>query len=271
MKDELTIIKLGGALLTDKSTPYTAREPIFGAVAREIKECIDSGLIQSLILLHGVGSYGHPPVLEHKLHKGFQQPEQRLLLSKAFLIVNKLRFMLVKELQEAGLPVFMMYSSSMATAEKMKMKHYFLDALKGWLEVGMIPVIGGDMLPDMAMGWSVGSADQLGVVLSRSLGANKLIFATDVAGIYEGDPKISPNAPLIAKVNLDEFEETLAKMGAGHNDASGAMKGKLKALVPAKDLVERGLEVSIISMMAPGHLKALLKGDKVPATLITSQ
>lgn len=269
MKHELTIIKLGGALLTDKSTPYTARDPIIGAVAREIKECIDLGLIQSLVLLHGVGSYGHPPVLKYKLHEGFHSPEQRLLLSKTFLIVNKLRYMLVRQLQEAELPVFIMYSSSMATAEKMKMKHYFLDALKGWLGVGMIPLIGGDMLPDTAMGWSVGSADQLGVVLSRKLGAKRLIFATDVAGIYEGDPKIDAKAPLMAEINLNELEQALERMGAGKVDASGAMKGKLNSIVPAKDLIERGLEVSIISMMNPGNLKALLKGDKVPSTRVT--
>jgi len=71
MGKELTVIKLGGSLLTDKSKPYTARKSVIASAARELKECIEEGLIESLIIVHGVGSFGHPPVLEYKLYKGF--------------------------------------------------------------------------------------------------------------------------------------------------------------------------------------------------------
>jgi isopentenyl phosphate kinase len=269
LTSELSIIKLGGALLTDKSTPYTARKAILRDVAREIKECLDLGLLKSLILLNGVGSFGHPPVLEHQLHKGFQGPEKLLPLSNTFRIVNEFRNMIITHLQEAKVPVFLIHPSSMTVAEKMRMTRYFLEPLKGYMSVGLIPVLGGDMLYDTAMGWSVGSADQLGVILAQELGAKRLIFATDVAGIYEGDPKTHPDAQLIEKINLNELDETLETMGMGTADASGAMKGKLKALVPAKDLIKKGLEISIISMMEYGNLKALLRGDHVQSTRIT--
>lgn len=269
MASELSIIKLGGALLTDKSVPYTAREAIIRAVAREIKECLDSGLLKSLILLNGVGSFGHPPVLEHRLHKGFQSPEQLLPLCNTFRIVNEFRNMIITHLQEAEIPVVLFHPSSLTVAEKMRMTRYFLEPVKGYMSVGLIPLLGGDMLYDSVMGWSVGSADQLGVILAQELNAKRLIFATDVSGIYEGDPKVHPNAQLMEEVNLNELDDALETMGMGADDASGAMKGKLKALIPAKDLIEKGLKISIISMMEYGNLKALLKGNQAQSTRIT--
>ena len=131
MPKELTVLKLGGSLLSDKTKRYTYRKEVLQSVAQEIHECLDEGLIESLVLLHGVGSYGHPPVLEHKLHKGFLGPDQLLPLSKTQEGVGTLRHIIVKELQNAKVPVCLMYPSSMITSEKMKMTNYFLDHSRG--------------------------------------------------------------------------------------------------------------------------------------------
>jgi isopentenyl phosphate kinase len=96
MNQELTVLKLGGSLITDKSKPYTVRDKILESVSREIKECMDEGLIKSLVLVQGVGSYGHPPVLEHKIHKGYLGPQQLLPLSKTQAKVAELRTIVVK-------------------------------------------------------------------------------------------------------------------------------------------------------------------------------
>ncbi|MFX1367450.1 MAG: isopentenyl phosphate kinase [Promethearchaeota archaeon] len=269
MTKDLTVIKLGGSLLTDKKKPYTYREKILNAVAREIGECLDEGLIQSLILLHGVGSYGHPPVLEHNLHKGFLGPEQLLPLSKTQESVATLRHIIVKELQNAGIPVCLMYPSSMVTAEKMRMTNYFLDPLKGFVSVGMVPLLGGDILIDSVMGWSVGSGDQLAVIIASEFGAKRLIFASDVAGVFESDPKINPEATHIETVDLNQLDATLEQMGTSEAvDASGKMRGKLKSLTPAIPAIKKGLEVGLLSMMEYGSLKTYLQGRPTAATRI---
>jgi isopentenyl phosphate kinase len=266
---ELTVIKLGGSLLTDKTKPYTYRANVLQSVAREIRECLDEGLIQSLVLLHGVGSYGHPPVLEHNLHKGFLGPDQLLPLSKTQESVATLRHIIVKELQNAGIPVCLMYPSSMIIAEKMLMTDYFLEPLKGFASVGMVPLLGGDILVDSVMGWSVGSGDQLAVVICKELGAKRLIFASDVSGIFDADPKLKEDALLIDTINLNDLDTALKRMGvSGIEDASGAMKGKLQSLVPAKPLIEQGLEVGLLSMMDHGHLRAWLRNEAFECTRV---
>lgn len=269
MTKELTIIKLGGSLLTDKTKPYTYRKTVLQSVAREIGECFNEGLIESLVLLHGVGSYGHPPVLEHKLHKGFLSPDQLLPLSRTQESVATLRHIIVKEFQNAGVPICLMYPSSMIISEKMRMTDYFLEPLKGFASVGMVPLLGGDILIDSVMGWSVGSGDQLAVILCEEMGAKRLIFASDVPGIYDADPKLKEDASLIDIINLNDLEATMRRMGeSGIEDASGAMKGKLESIIPAKPLIEHGLEVGLLSMMKYGNLKTYLKNEDCQCTRV---
>lgn len=261
------MLKLGGAVITDKSVPYTARPDVLNAAAQEIKDCIDEGLIESLVLVQGIGSFGHPPVLEHKLHKGFLGPEQLLPLSKAQSSGGKLRTMVVEAFQNVEIPICLLYPCSMIVSEKMKMTNYFLDPLKGFLKVGMVPLVGGDVLVDSVMGWSVGSGDPMSVLLARELSAKRLIFASDVSGIYNADPKEVPDAKLFDEINLNEFEQVVERIRAsGAADASGVMRGKINAIAAAKDLISTGLEVSILSMMDPGNLKALLRGDTSNST-----
>ena len=270
MGQELTVLKLGGSLLTDKTKPYVIRKDVLNSAAREIKECISEGLIQSLVLVHGVGSYGHPLVLEHQLHKGFQSTDQILPIAKTQAKVNEFRQMIVKQFHEIEVPMVLLHPSSMIVSKKMRMTNYFLDSLKSFVNLETVPLLGGDMLIDTAMGWSVGSGDQLAVLLAKELGAKNLIFASDVTGIYEADPKEVPDARPIEKINLKELEATLERMGvSGVIDASGAMKGKLKSIIPVTSEIEKGLNVGLISMMEYGNLKLFLKGEKVQHTRVT--
>ena len=267
MTQELTVLKLGGALITDKSKPYSLRADVLNNATREIRECMDIGLIESLVLVQGVGSYGHPPVLEHKLYKGFLGPEQLLPLSWTQAKVAELRTLVVDACIKAGIPACLMYPSSMMVAESAHIARYFLEPLKGFLSLGMVPLIGGDILIDPSMGFSVCSGDPMLSLIARELGAKRVIYASDVHGIYDSDPKVNPNAKLFDKVNLSNLDEAIEKMGrAGVHDASGEMKGKVEAIEPITDLIQNGLDVSIISMMEYGSLKNLLKGDRRNST-----
>jgi isopentenyl phosphate kinase len=151
----------------------------------------------------------------------------------------------------------------------MRILKYYLDPLKGYLSLGMIPLLGGDMLYDTIMGFSVGSGDQLAVLLARELGAKRLIFAMDVAGIYTANPKSDPKASVMKEINLNEIAKVMERMGtSGPADASGAIKGKLTSIGLAKDLVEAGLEVTLLSMMKEGNLLALLRKQAVTCTRV---
>jgi isopentenyl phosphate kinase len=97
------------------------------------------------------------------------------------------------------------------------------------------------------------------------LNATDLVFATDVDGVYDSDPKKNPAAHLIPEISLGEG---LASTSSTSMDASGAMRGKIEAIAELTSEMEMGLNVAIISMMTPGNLDGLLKGRTVKATRI---
>ena len=267
--EDLIVLKLGGSLLTDKSTAYKLREDVIKAVAVEIKECIDLRLIKSLVIVHGVGSFGHPPVLKYNLHKGFRNKDQLISMSKTQQIVNELRKAIAITFIEEGVPINLMHASSMIVGDKMIITDYTLNSLKGFLSLGMVPLIGGDMMYDTSMGFSVCSGDQLAVVLSRVLYANQLLFATDVPGVFDKDPKTEKHAQLLREINVNEIEQLFSKPNeTAKTDASGKMRGKLLSLVSIKHQIQEGLEVAILSMNKKGILKNYLKGEESELTKI---
>lgn len=267
--EDLIVLKLGGSMLTDKSTPYKIREDVIKSVAVEIKECIDLVLIKSLVIVHGVGSFGHPPVLKYNLHKGFRNKDQLISMSKTQLIVNEFRKTIATTFLEEGVPINLMHASSMVVGNKMVIADHAFTSLKGFLSLGMVPLIGGDMMYDTSMGFSVCSGDQLAVVLSRILHAKQLLLATDVPGVFDKDPKSGEPAQLLKEININEIEQLLSKTNETiKTDASGKMRGKLLSLVSIKHQIQEGLAVAILSMNRKGVLKNYLKGEESELTKI---
>lgn len=258
------VLKLGGSLITDKSRPYQMRLDVMKAVSAEIRACLDEGLIDRLVLVHGVGSYGHPPVIKYKLHKGFLGPEQLISISWTQAKVNELRLELAKCLHDAGVPVNLFHVSSVATAEDGVITHMHLDGIRGFEKVGMVPLMGGDMVADKTMGFSVGSGDRVGAILARELGADLLVFATDVEGVFDCDPKSNPDAELISDINLGNLAAADALQG---KDASGAMRGKLASMECLRKEMLAGMNISVLSMLEPGNLRRLLKGEPVGTSI----
>ncbi|MBN2156939.1 MAG: amino acid kinase [Candidatus Lokiarchaeota archaeon] len=259
MKRKLTIIKLGGSLLTDKSVPYTAKTDTISSVGKELKECLESGLIEDLIIIHGVGSFGHIPVLKHKLHLGLQNEEQLIAMSRTQHEINQFRLKLTEIFIENGLPVNLLHASSFCVSKKMKISENFTNSVKGYMSIGMIPLIGGDMLYDSKMGFSVGSGDQFMVLFAKKFSADNLIFVSDVDGVFTSDPKNNPNAQILSSIKIKDLGELIKKtVSSPLNDVSGAMKGKLRAIYSLKSEINNGKNVCLLSMNTYGKLKSLL-------------
>jgi glutamate 5-kinase len=94
----------------------------------------------------------------------------------------------------------------------------------------------------------------------------------DVPGIYDDDPRANPKASLLKEIDIHDISQVLKGMKQiGKVDASGAMKGKLSTIGLAMDLIEEGLETTLLSMMEYGNLMAHLKGQEIDCTRIISK
>lgn len=265
----LTVLKLGGALLTDKWQPDSLRADTLAQVAAEIGACLNAGLLERLILVTGVGSFGHPLVLRHRLHQGFCAPEQLLALSQTQINVMALRSRVAEALAGAGVPVCLMLPSSCMTAVNFCHKSSYLEGVAGFLRLGMVPMLGGDVLADEQTGFMVYGGDEIAVDMAQQFGAARLIFATQVDGVYERDPQQEPTARRLPLLALNESSLTAVTLEQSPQiDVSGAMAGKLRALRRIIPLIASGLEVHLLSMMRPGHLTAVLRGETAVGTRI---
>lgn len=71
---DLVIMKLGGAVITDKNVPFTARHQVIWRVAQEIHQARQSRPFR-LIVVHGGGSYPHVYARQYQTHLGVQGTE----------------------------------------------------------------------------------------------------------------------------------------------------------------------------------------------------
>lgn len=265
--EDLVIIKLGGSFITDKRIPFSINQEAIDRAVSEIAVCLKSGTIKKLIIVHGVGSHGHPPVLKHKLHKGFQEKSQLLAMTETQHIVNQLRMKLMDSFLKARIPAFLTHASSYMTADRMKIKEVFTNGISGYLNLGMIPIVGGDMLADESMGFSVGSGDQMTVWLAEHFKAKRILFIADVNGVFESDPKTHPEAKVIPKIEIDTLKDLTNDLEEKHpKDASGGMTGKLESMLKVRPLLEKGVKIHILSLQQAGTLMRLLKGKETLGT-----
>ena len=198
-------------------------------------------------------------MFKHKLHLGFQNADQLIAMSKTQHEINEFRLKLTHKFIENGLPVNLLHASSFCVQEKMKITDSFLQGVQGYMSIGMIPLIGGDMLYDSKMGFSVGSGDQFMVLFAKQFSADKVIFVSDVDGVYTSDPKQNPDAEVIPSISLDTLSDIIEKTDtAPIGDVSGAMKGKLKAVMSLQDTISGGSDVILLSMKRYGNLKSIL-------------
>ena len=71
----MIILKIGGSSLTNKdSSESEVNFESLERIALEIKSSLDNGPKQ-LIIVHGAGSFGHPPAKKYKIGEAFDESE----------------------------------------------------------------------------------------------------------------------------------------------------------------------------------------------------
>ena len=260
------ILKIGGSSISNKMLLYKALKtqtaedikaaltlelPIIEKIAAEIGALYEAG-IKNMIILTGVGSPGHFTVLKYALHKGFSgNRSQHMGLLDAQIAVNRLRQSLLEAFFKFNVPVVQVYASSIYESDKMRVVRGDTTNLERFLNIGVIPIISGDMVPDKTMGYSVLSGDQILLDLAKKFQPKKIILGSDVDGLFDSDPKVNPNAQLIPEVTENKIEGLIQQLEGG--DASGQMKGKL---IEIKNLLDLGFrDILLLNINKPGVLK----------------
>jgi len=224
----LFIIKLGGSVITYKSHPMgKLRVKRIKEIAREIKKAQEEKKF-NLILINGVGSYGHPVAKKYNTVHGIKNKSQLRGFCEVKYIVNFLNTKINKIFFDTGLNVFPCQISSLVTQDKGRIFSFNTDPIEQLIRQGIIPMLSGDVVSDKSWDGSVCSGDRSALYLAGEFKPERVLFASDVDGIFDRDPHKYQNAKLIPRVNKQNFSEIFCLVKkSSYIDVTGGMKGKL--------------------------------------------
>ncbi|WP_406534588.1 isopentenyl phosphate kinase [Methanobrevibacter sp.] len=263
----MIILKIGGSILTNKDSKESEVDVAsLKRIASEIKSSLEKS-DKELIIVHGAGSFGHPPAKKYKIGEKFDKsewPQKRIGFCETQNAVKKLNMLVCEAFIEEGLPVVAVPASSFMTATNKRITHGNLDSFKRYLEKGFIPVIYGDVVLDEELEICVISGDQLIQYLAINLNPDRVILGTDVDGVYNKNPKTHDDAIFFDRFSSLEDLDTLE--GTTNVDVTGGMVGKIKELLYLADL---GIESKIINAEVENNIFKVLENEEVKGTVIS--
>jgi glutamate 5-kinase len=132
-------------------------------------------------------------------------------------------------------------------------------ALERLLHDGVVPVINENDTVSVDE-IKFGDNDTLAGLVAGLVGADLLVILSDVAGLYDADPRTNPQARLVSEVRRVEPALLAAAGGAGTRAGTGGMATKLRAALAVTELGAR-------CVIAAGHeaevLPRILAGEVV--------
>lgn len=253
----MILIKLGGSVITDKSEYRRFNRECVSRLCREIRE---SG--ERTIIVHGAGSFGHVIAKEYDINGGLKDPSQIPAVARICYDMRELNVMIVKELNDAGIPAVSVPTGSCFRMDGRKLVIDDSSILKGFDRIGIMPVMFGDVLLDDKLGFAICSGDQIMERLAEIFEPSRVIFVSDIDGLFDDDPKKNPDANLIETVTRKDLESVRTDITVA--DVTGGVREKMESMLR---LCGKDRECILVNGTVEGRLLSLLKGEKVTCTI----
>ncbi|MDI9632500.1 MAG: isopentenyl phosphate kinase [Methanolinea sp.] len=232
------LLKLGGSVLTKKDREGVADRQCIARIAREISRHTR----RRICIVHGAGSFGHPEAHRY----GLAQPEKGRDVAEGVArthgAVCALNAILVGALNEAGTNAVGIHPLGSAVARNGRLVALEVRPVRALMEMGVVPVVHGDVVVDEAAGVSIVSGDQIVRVLAEEIPFSRVGLATDVPGVLDASGNV------IAEIGPSD-SPGIAAGGSLHTDVTGGMRGKLKEMLA---LAEKGIGSEIFHVSRLG-------------------
>lgn len=259
----LILIKLGGSIITDKKREFSVREANILRLGKEIKSALKAGKFK-VIIGHGAGSFAHVPAHRYKTKEGLINKNSLYGMAVTEEAARKLNSIVIKNFLSLGLPAFPFSPASFLISDAKVCLKSYSDPIKKALQIGVIPVVYGDVILDKKTGCTIFSTEKILSILAKELMGEykiKIIYCTDTDGVHDQKGKTIEK---ITPANFDKVKKAI--LGAGGKDITGGMLHKVEeALSLAK---KHKIETMIINGGKTGSLTSALLGEKVLGTKI---
>jgi isopentenyl phosphate kinase len=260
----ITLLKLGGSLLTDKNVPFSIREDVVKSAVHQIIKANEK-----LILIHGGGSFGHPIAKKYQISQGLNSTisNQILGLTETHNAMVDLNSYLVKQFLRRTYPILSIQPSSIFLKDSETVIDNSIEVIETALNLNILPLLYGDIILDKQGSFSIISGDQIIFELCRSIRkyrVTKVIFATETDGIFI-KAKTGSSVELVKKIHSDELER-LELADLGHKiDVTGGIGGKIDFI---KRITGLGIPVQLVNGLKEDNIYKSLKNIEITSTYI---
>jgi isopentenyl phosphate kinase len=257
MKNAITLIKLGGSVITRKEKEYSARVDVIRQLVREIKKAKTP-----VVIAHGSGGFGHTSATKYGGKKGYKSTWGVAKVARDAMEINRI---VMDILIEEKIPAVSMRPMSMIIAKKGKAEKNFFESIILLLKQGITPVVYGDVIVDTNWKTTIFSGettlDLIGLYLLKNnfkIVKNIQVGITD--GVYDENKKTIPE---ITKKNYRQYESSIFK--SKNTDVTGGMKHKIESSLV---LAEKKISTYIINGLVRNNLYKILVNKNIECTII---
>lgn len=275
----MIVIKLGGSSITykkeDSLPPYLPNElsrtyRVKERAIHRIGSLLSDFKEERLIIIHGGGTHGHRTV--NRWRMGIRKGTEQMMAWEVKWRMDQLTGIVIKTLGGEKVPVVSVPTSTITLSDQGEVVGLSYSPIKWILERGSIPVLRGDMVPDVNGGWSVISGDTLIQELCKNgkeelEPVSKVVMILDVEGFL--DPE---NGELIRDIdrtiflsNREKWEKLLVK---NPGDVSGGIWGKVRTCYGSAAM---GVESFMIGSENIEGLNEILHGGNAGTRFIPFQ
>lgn len=274
----LTLLKLGGSMLTDKTQTEALQSQALQASVQVIAEVLRERPTLRLLIGHGGGSFGHYWAEQYGTHRGIQDAGGWLGAARVADAQGRLNRIIVGALLEAGVAAVGVPPLASALAHGGELRQLETATIERMLYGGaaqqqsqrcLVPVVHGDVVLDEMQQVTICSTEAIFAYLTLRLRPQRIVLVGE-AGVFSADPRRDPAAVRIPRIDASNIEAVLAQTGGSHGtDVTGGMTTKVLHMWRLVQAVP-GLIVQLVGS-DPAVLRQALHGEPVAEGTVISQ
>ena len=254
MLQGLALIKLGGSVATFKEKPLAANTDAIEGISRALMRLDNI----PIILVHGGGSFGHYWSVKYDMHTKPANYDVHgvSIVHESMIALNQI---IVNSMIRAGLNPYGIPPSALTTGHEpivAKIKEVYAMA-----QSKLIPVTFGDIVYVEGAKYSILSGDALMTILARVLRPLRIIFATNVDGVY----KDSVSKEIVREIQVVDQRESIEFFKTSGIDATGGMQRKV---TEAFKIASHGIDVLMINGLVPERIIEAVEGTLKVGTVV---
>jgi isopentenyl phosphate kinase len=253
------LIKLGGSVITEKSSTATFRNKVMDDLSSQLAKSD-----KEFIIVHGAGSFGHVLAKKYELNKGFSNEEQRYGFSLTQGMVQTLNSHVLSSLHQHQLSAVSLPAHAMLTLHNHDLETFDMNLFHKYIDKGFTPVTYGDVALDSHIGFSICSGDLLMWLLAKEFHPEKVIFVIDEDGVYTQNPKRYQDAMLLETINRKELDSLKTSLDS-HADVTRGMAGKLQII---KKITALSIDTVLVNGLASDRLYHVLTDQSTIQSII---